>query len=92
MLFRGESIAELLPDNKIHVVNMGPVWGRQDPDGPHVGPMNFAIFVGWGGICVLHYFEKSSFLESPRFLSSLQQFVVPYAQSKSKQKSIWGSF
>ena len=22
---------------------MGPIWGRQDPDGPHVGPMNFAI-------------------------------------------------
>ena len=24
---------------------MGPIWGRQDPSGPHVGPMNFAI---WG--------------------------------------------
>ena len=23
---------------------MGPTWGRQDPDGPHVGPMNFAIW------------------------------------------------
>ena len=23
--------------------NMGPSWGRQDPAGPHVGPMNFAI-------------------------------------------------
>ena len=22
---------------------MGPIWGRQDPDGPHVGPMNLAI-------------------------------------------------
>ena len=27
-----------------HVANMGPIWGRQDPDGPHVGPMNFAIW------------------------------------------------
>ena len=25
---------------------MGPIWGRQDPGGPHVGPMNFAIWVG----------------------------------------------
>ena len=25
---------------------MGPIWGRQDPGGPHVGPMNFAL---WGG-------------------------------------------
>ena len=24
---------------------MGPIWGQQDPDGPHVGPMNFAIWV-----------------------------------------------
>ena len=24
--------------------NMGPIWGRQDPGGPHVGPMNFAIW------------------------------------------------
>ena len=23
---------------------MGPTWGRQDPDGPHVGPMNFTIW------------------------------------------------
>ena len=22
---------------------MGPIWGRQDPGGPHVGPMNLAI-------------------------------------------------
>ena len=24
---------------------MGPTWGRQDPGGPHVGPMNFANWV-----------------------------------------------
>ena len=23
---------------------MGPIWGWQDPGGPHVGPMNFAIW------------------------------------------------
>ena len=23
---------------------MGPIWGRQDPGGPHNGPMNFAIW------------------------------------------------
>ena len=35
----------MVPDSKIHMANMGPIWGRQDPGGPHVGPMNFAI---WG--------------------------------------------
>ena len=34
------------PDSKIHVTSMGPIWGQQDPDGPHVGPMNFAIWEG----------------------------------------------
>ena len=33
------------PDSKVHGANMGPIWGRQDPGGPHVGPMNFAICV-----------------------------------------------
>ena len=35
----------LYPDSKVHGANMGPTWGRQDPGRPHVGPMNFAIWV-----------------------------------------------
>ena len=37
----------MYPDNKVHGANMGPIWGRQDPDWPHVGPVNFAIWVVW---------------------------------------------
>ena len=33
------------PDSKVHGANMGPIWGRQDPGGSHVGPMNFTIWV-----------------------------------------------
>ena len=33
------------PDSKVHGANMGPIWGRQGPGGPHVGPMNFVIWV-----------------------------------------------
>ena len=36
------------PDNKVHGANMGPIWGRQDPGGSHVGPMNFAIWIYHG--------------------------------------------
>ena len=32
------------PDSKVHGAIMGPIWGRQDPGGPHVGPINFAIW------------------------------------------------
>ena len=37
--------ADPFPDSKVHGANMGPIWGRQDPGGPHVGTMNFAIWV-----------------------------------------------
>ena len=30
-------------DSKVHGANMGPTWGRQDPGGSPVGPMNLAI-------------------------------------------------
>ena len=33
------------PDSKVHGATMGPNWDRQDPGGPHVGPMNLA---NWG--------------------------------------------
>ena len=38
-------------DSKVHGANMGPIWGRQDPGGPHVGPMNLAI---WGTMVMMH--------------------------------------
>ena len=37
----------MTPDSKVHGANMGPIWGQQDPGGPHVGLMNFAIWDGW---------------------------------------------
>ena len=39
-------------DSMFHGTNMGPIWGRQDSGGPHVGPMNFAI---WGSVLVFSY-------------------------------------
>ena len=34
----------IFPDSKVHGANMGPIWDWQDPGGPHVGYMNFAIW------------------------------------------------
>ena len=45
----GETVTDRnYPDSKIHGANTGPIWGRQDPVGPHVGPMNFAIWDIYG--------------------------------------------
>ena len=46
LLFGGTS-----PDSKVHGAYMGPIWGRQDPGGPHVGPMNCVI---WGSVLRKH--------------------------------------
>ena len=43
------------PDSKVHGVNMEPIWGRQDPGGPHVGPMNFAI---WEAFIPFHLIDR----------------------------------
>ena len=32
-----------IPDSKVNGAYMGPTWGRQDPGGSHVGPLNLAI-------------------------------------------------
>ena len=40
------------PDSKVHGSNMGPIWDRQDPGGPHVCPMNFAIRVLLWTFCI----------------------------------------
>ena len=42
------------PDSKIYGTNMGPIWGRQDPGGPHVGPMNFPV---WEILSVVHLLQ-----------------------------------
>ena len=47
------------PDSKLHGANMGTTWGRKDPGGPHVGPMNLAIWACnhtvTGGISGSHF-------------------------------------
>ena len=43
------------PDSKVHGANMGPIWGRQDPGGPHVGPMNLVFWA------VQHHYNVADF-------------------------------
>ena len=48
------------PDSKVHGTNIGPIRGRQDPGGPHVGPINFAIWV----MILIHFRHCWSFMGS----------------------------
>ena len=56
------------PDSKVHGAYMGPTWGRQDPDGPHVGPLNFAI---WEHTCTGTRWRCSSSQELCKAISFL---------------------
>ena len=51
-------VTDTSPDSKANGANMGPIWGRQDPGGPHVGPMNLAIwtaiFRNLTHVCINH--------------------------------------
>ena len=41
------AISRRYPDSKFHGANMGPTGVLAVPDGPHVGPMNFAIRINY---------------------------------------------
>ena len=39
------AVSVIFSDSKLYGANMGPIWGRQAPGGPHVGPMYLANWV-----------------------------------------------
>ena len=39
------SLHALIATMEVRGASMGPTWGRQDPGGPHVGPMNLATMI-----------------------------------------------
>ena len=62
---------------------MGPIWGRQDPGGPHVGPMNLAIKVVMGGNLSnrkhVYVYINVIFSETDRFTTAL--YTIDASQS-----------
>ena len=56
----GNGLCQTNPDSKVHGANMGPIWGWQDLGEPHVGPMNFAIWVKLHWSCILKTFLYSA--------------------------------
>ena len=89
------------PDSKVHGASMGPIWGWQDPGGPHVGPMNLAIWVyisdrnGW---CItkltllelrLQYYWKTMFSQRLLIPCLIESSLKKVCVSQSKAFSSW---
>ena len=74
-------LRDAFPDSKVHGANMGPIWGRQDPGGPHVGPMNFAIWDGipycmHSGLCNQHLGGEQPQLSCQQIRFSHKSYVL----------------
>ena len=74
------------PDSKVHGANMGPIWGRQDPGGPHVGPITFAIWEMLENTPIfLFFFSKSctcTFWTKSCF--TLNMAILPHDHKKNR--------
>ena len=55
--------------------HMGPIWDRQDPGGPHVGPMNFAIWVSISNSILFHIITQV-FVNDSLFSTFLNFFAI----------------
>ena len=82
--FRGCGWRIWSPDCKVHVAYMWPTWGRQDPGGLHVGPMNFAIRV-----CYNTEIETSFRWHFHHFLYRKLSFWQHLVQPEMKMLSRW---
>ena len=67
------SLVQRVTDSKVHGANMEPTWGRQEPGGPHIGHMNFAI---WGGLGCQAIAWTSADLLSIRSTGNKQQWTL----------------
>ena len=66
------------PDRKVHGANMGPIWGRKDPDGPNVCPMNLAIWVWihWRCICQRGDMSRNGYMSTQNVCVHSRNYAV----------------
>ena len=82
-VFKGQSLSSqgyCTLYSKVHGANMGPIWGRQDPAGPHVAPMNFAIWASSLEIAQLQEEGKIILLKEEIVFSELSFHIILLAQ------------
>ena len=78
------------PDSKVRGANMGPIWGRQDPGGPNVGPMNIAIWEDWSQETRWHLLHDGNIIYCDHVLIIFLTMAsyIPVCFSKNKYTSL----
>ena len=67
---------------------MGPIWGRQDPGGPHVGPMNFAIWDAQVKIYLIHIYHIYFTANQTINFNNITWLILKYIEAQTK----WATF
>ena len=67
------------PDSKVHGAYVGPTRGRQDPGGPHVGPMIIAIWAS--------YIWHKTIIKGKSYLASSCSYGIKAMEPPSKDCS-----
>ena len=82
------------PDFNVHGANMGPIWGRQDPGGPHVVPVNL-VFWEAGTIlnhkAVFSHFHRASLFEINMLVRSSNMIRPNAAFMSQRIRHLWFS-
>ena len=79
----------MYPDSRVHGANMGPNWGRQDPGGPHVGPVNFIIWEVLSGVNYLETFEMTIKLKNNVYIRPVNIYHNSYTAIVNKKYTCW---
>ena len=77
------------PDSKVRGANMGPIWGRQDPGGPQVGPMNFAIWDYYYKLLGKNIFIITSRRIHHAYIFGLQCMIIPQTKQMTKRYTLY---
>ena len=84
-------------ESKVHGANMGPTWALSAPDGPHVGPMNLAI---WGPLpnhgnfetphatFAAYYVRRCNNKEVVDFMILITNEKVPFNENDTRSQDI----
>ena len=76
---------EANPDSKVHGANMGPIWVLSTADGPHVAPINLAIWENFAGIRYMALNIWKIFFRSTVFQARVLHW--PYASGSYPAKA-----
>ena len=74
-------------ESKIRGANMGPIWARQDPCGPHVDAMNSAVWVVF-----VNSLERTTSVKNHIMPIKIKVVYIPQLHAAQRDQLLHGSY